>query len=285
MRSAILRCARCVDPASLDNVRSAAIMVEIVWGLPGVDTPTASATRKPKSISYSGCRTCRERQIKCDERPFSCRNCEKSKRICAGYDVRLRWPSSRQDGTAPASGRRRRMGNSAKQKSAQDSNRPLPAPLSHSDASEAPSPRSLLSALQLHLASPPEHPSPNESISVLGPSPASNASHSDKEEGAELALVGEAFPWSNDGSIGPTEKIWSPVVMTSIDPVSNSVHTDEVKCAPEPTIDSSCRVPVYDADVIGNTYEQPDKCSNGLSSLPLTNLSLYTAPNTSHHRH
>ncbi|KAF2647994.1 hypothetical protein K491DRAFT_551077, partial [Lophiostoma macrostomum CBS 122681] len=40
---------------------------------------------------FSSCWTCRERRIKCDERPISCNNCERAKRTCAGYDVRLIW--------------------------------------------------------------------------------------------------------------------------------------------------------------------------------------------------
>ncbi|KAF4634345.1 hypothetical protein G7Y89_g3765 [Cudoniella acicularis] len=34
----------------------------------------------------TGCLTCRKRKIKCDEQHPACRNCQKSKRECLGYD-------------------------------------------------------------------------------------------------------------------------------------------------------------------------------------------------------
>ncbi|WEW60726.1 hypothetical protein PRK78_006213 [Emydomyces testavorans] len=39
-----------------------------------------------KRRTKTGCLTCRKRRIKCDERHPVCRNCEKSKRECLGYD-------------------------------------------------------------------------------------------------------------------------------------------------------------------------------------------------------
>ncbi|KAI1995771.1 hypothetical protein LOZ53_001374 [Ophidiomyces ophidiicola] len=39
-----------------------------------------------KRRTKTGCLTCRKRRIKCDERHPICRNCEKSKRECLGYD-------------------------------------------------------------------------------------------------------------------------------------------------------------------------------------------------------
>ncbi|OJJ07631.1 hypothetical protein ASPVEDRAFT_46894 [Aspergillus versicolor CBS 583.65] len=60
-------------------------MSELVWDL-------GRRKSKPlKSISYTGCWTCRKRRIKCDERPGACRTCEQAKLTCAGYDVRLIW--------------------------------------------------------------------------------------------------------------------------------------------------------------------------------------------------
>lgn len=39
----------------------------------------------------SGCRTCRKRKVKCDERRPSCRRCQQSKRECEGYAVEHRF--------------------------------------------------------------------------------------------------------------------------------------------------------------------------------------------------
>lgn len=39
-----------------------------------------------KRRTKTGCLTCRKRRIKCDEGHPSCRNCQKSKRECLGYD-------------------------------------------------------------------------------------------------------------------------------------------------------------------------------------------------------
>ncbi|KAL4877604.1 fungal-specific transcription factor domain-containing protein [Aspergillus karnatakaensis] len=61
-------------------------MVELVW-----NASVEQQTRPTKSVSYSGCWTCRKRRVKCDERPGTCRACERAKIKCAGYDVRLIW--------------------------------------------------------------------------------------------------------------------------------------------------------------------------------------------------
>ncbi|OJD15574.1 transcriptional regulatory protein moc3 [Emergomyces pasteurianus Ep9510] len=42
--------------------------------------------KEVKRRTKTGCLTCRKRRIKCDERHPVCRNCEKSKRDCLGYD-------------------------------------------------------------------------------------------------------------------------------------------------------------------------------------------------------
>ncbi|KAL4773908.1 fungal-specific transcription factor domain-containing protein [Aspergillus nidulans var. acristatus] len=61
-------------------------MTELVWSLGG-----ASKTKPPRSLSYTGCWTCRKRRIKCDETPVACRACQRAGLDCAGYDVRLIW--------------------------------------------------------------------------------------------------------------------------------------------------------------------------------------------------
>ncbi|KAK2732488.1 hypothetical protein FQN57_002621 [Myotisia sp. PD_48] len=52
-------------------------------------TDESAANRMKKDVkrrTKTGCLTCRKRRIKCDERHPVCRNCEKSKRDCLGYD-------------------------------------------------------------------------------------------------------------------------------------------------------------------------------------------------------
>lgn len=43
-------------------------------------------SRDIKRRTKTGCLTCRKRRIKCDERASTCFNCDKSKRVCLGYD-------------------------------------------------------------------------------------------------------------------------------------------------------------------------------------------------------
>ncbi|OIW35101.1 hypothetical protein CONLIGDRAFT_651292 [Coniochaeta ligniaria NRRL 30616] len=44
-----------------------------------------------RSMTFSGCFTCRSRGVKCDEQRPSCQRCVKAGRECAGYGVRLVW--------------------------------------------------------------------------------------------------------------------------------------------------------------------------------------------------
>ncbi|KAF2094658.1 hypothetical protein NA57DRAFT_79836 [Rhizodiscina lignyota] len=55
----------------------------------GQDQRIMSGGRHKKEIkrrTKTGCLTCRKRRIKCDEAHPTCRNCQKSKRECLGYD-------------------------------------------------------------------------------------------------------------------------------------------------------------------------------------------------------
>ncbi|KAF2145487.1 uncharacterized protein K452DRAFT_220599 [Aplosporella prunicola CBS 121167] len=55
----------------------------------GPDQRIMSGGRHKKEIkrrTKTGCLTCRKRRIKCDEAHPTCRNCQKSKRECLGYD-------------------------------------------------------------------------------------------------------------------------------------------------------------------------------------------------------
>ncbi|KAI5201625.1 hypothetical protein E4T39_05148 [Aureobasidium subglaciale] len=48
--------------------------------------PGARHKKEIKRRTKTGCLTCRKRRIKCDEGHPACRNCQKSKRECLGYD-------------------------------------------------------------------------------------------------------------------------------------------------------------------------------------------------------
>ncbi|TAQ88480.1 hypothetical protein B7494_g3189 [Chlorociboria aeruginascens] len=59
------------------------------YALPVTDARVMSGGRHKKEIkrrTKTGCLTCRKRRIKCDEQHPACRNCQKSKRECMGYD-------------------------------------------------------------------------------------------------------------------------------------------------------------------------------------------------------
>lgn len=59
------------------------------YALPAPDNRVMSGGRHKKEIkrrTKTGCLTCRKRRIKCDEAHPACRNCQKSKRECLGYD-------------------------------------------------------------------------------------------------------------------------------------------------------------------------------------------------------
>ncbi|KAL8849626.1 MAG: hypothetical protein Q9221_005393 [Calogaya cf. arnoldii] len=59
------------------------------YALPPSDGRMMSGGRHKKEIkrrTKTGCLTCRKRRIKCDEAHPACRNCQKSKRDCLGYD-------------------------------------------------------------------------------------------------------------------------------------------------------------------------------------------------------
>ncbi|KAI1351539.1 hypothetical protein F5Y01DRAFT_304636 [Xylaria sp. FL0043] len=53
---------------------------------PGGPGAVLQAGRHKKRRTKTGCLTCRKRRIKCDELHPTCKNCQKSKRECLGYD-------------------------------------------------------------------------------------------------------------------------------------------------------------------------------------------------------
>lgn len=71
------------------NVTSDPTGQNLRYALPVTDSRQMSGGRHKKEIkrrTKTGCLTCRKRRIKCDEQHPACRNCQKSKRECLGYD-------------------------------------------------------------------------------------------------------------------------------------------------------------------------------------------------------
>lgn len=76
-------------PSQYPNVTSDPIGPNMRYALPVTDSRVMSGGRHKKEIkrrTKTGCLTCRKRRIKCDEQHPACRNCQKSKRECLGYD-------------------------------------------------------------------------------------------------------------------------------------------------------------------------------------------------------
>lgn len=65
--------------------------------MPDISSNKAKVS-KPHTKTFTGCWTCRERRVKCDEEHPYCRRCQRSGWECKGYDLRLEWsqiPGSR----------------------------------------------------------------------------------------------------------------------------------------------------------------------------------------------
>ncbi|KAI9747876.1 MAG: hypothetical protein M4579_007364 [Chaenotheca gracillima] len=76
------------QPPPHPNVTSSPHPQPLRYSLPS-DGRIMSGGRHKKEIkrrTKTGCLTCRKRRIKCDEAHPTCRNCQKSKRECLGYD-------------------------------------------------------------------------------------------------------------------------------------------------------------------------------------------------------
>lgn len=46
---------------------------------------------KPRTRTFNGCRTCRNRKVKCDLSRPVCKNCDRLRLQCRGYDSTLHW--------------------------------------------------------------------------------------------------------------------------------------------------------------------------------------------------
>lgn len=60
-------------------------MSESKSGLP------SAGTKAKRAKTFTGCFTCRSRKIRCDLTKPSCNNCTRSRIMCSGYDIKLRW--------------------------------------------------------------------------------------------------------------------------------------------------------------------------------------------------
>ncbi|KAJ5960844.1 uncharacterized protein N7479_007994 [Penicillium vulpinum] len=65
--------------------------------MPDISSSKAKVS-KPRSKTFTGCWTCRERRVKCDEERPHCGRCQRHGWVCKGYGLRLEWsriPGSR----------------------------------------------------------------------------------------------------------------------------------------------------------------------------------------------
>lgn len=56
-----------------------------------------TAKREPRARTFTGCRTCRSRHLKCDEARPVCSSCQRLSLPCEGYAARLLWISSNEN--------------------------------------------------------------------------------------------------------------------------------------------------------------------------------------------
>ncbi|XMA20888.1 hypothetical protein WAI453_013679 [Rhynchosporium graminicola] len=60
-----------------------------------------TASPRPRTHSFTGCLTCRERHVKCDLREPSCHNCLRLKVLCEGYSRKYTWVPPRTSEPGP----------------------------------------------------------------------------------------------------------------------------------------------------------------------------------------
>ncbi|CAG8892033.1 unnamed protein product [Penicillium egyptiacum] len=61
--------------------------------MPDISSNNAKVT-KQRTKTFTGCWTCRDRRVKCDEEHPHCRRCQRSGWVCKGYGLRLGWPQT-----------------------------------------------------------------------------------------------------------------------------------------------------------------------------------------------
>ena len=63
-------------------------------------TSTGRCASKRDEKVFTGCWTCRDRRIKCDEAQPACKRCHAARILCKGYNIRLRWKGLSGDSAA-----------------------------------------------------------------------------------------------------------------------------------------------------------------------------------------
>ncbi|KAJ5163984.1 Protein of unknown function DUF3468 [Penicillium coprophilum] len=58
--------------------------------MPDISSDNTKVTQ-PRTKTFTGCWTCRDRRVKCDEEHPHCRRCRRNGWVCKGYDLRLGW--------------------------------------------------------------------------------------------------------------------------------------------------------------------------------------------------
>lgn len=58
--------------------------------MPDISSNNAKVT-KQRTKTFTGCWTCRDRRVKCDEEHPHCRRCQRNGWVCKGYGLRLGW--------------------------------------------------------------------------------------------------------------------------------------------------------------------------------------------------
>ncbi|KAK1690157.1 hypothetical protein BDP55DRAFT_627855 [Colletotrichum godetiae] len=102
-----------MDPKVSELPRAASndAMLSELTPRPATDKPPNKPRQKTansrRQKTFTGCWTCRERHVRCDEQRPACRRCVAGKFACQGYGTRLTWLSSTGQGTPKSSGRRR----------------------------------------------------------------------------------------------------------------------------------------------------------------------------------
>jgi hypothetical protein len=61
--------------------------------MPNISSNSAKIP-KPRTKTFTGCWTCRDRRVKCDDEHPHCRRCRRSGWVCKGYGLRLGWDQS-----------------------------------------------------------------------------------------------------------------------------------------------------------------------------------------------
>ncbi|GAW20071.1 hypothetical protein ANO14919_095650 [Xylariales sp. No.14919] len=158
---------------------------------PGGPGTVLTANRHKKEIkrrTKTGCLTCRKRRIKCDELHPTCKNCQKSKRECLGYDPIFKNQQQTQQ----------------QQQSPQQSHQPQPSQQPHHATSNAHSAQNSATPTSASSTSSIPHSAPSVSASISTPlTPSTAASYTAIPSGIPSAAAPSVSTYSSGlASIG-----------------------------------------------------------------------------------